>query len=66
MLQWFAGRDESEMRSALREKTWDVVIADYRLPQFDAPHALRVLQESGWTSRSLSFREPSAKTWPWP
>ncbi|MHB2016879.1 MAG: two-component system sensor histidine kinase NtrB [Candidatus Xenobia bacterium] len=34
-----------ELRTALSEKTWDIVIADYSLPQFDAPSALRVLSE---------------------
>ena len=35
------------MREALSQCAWDVIIADYHLPQFDAPSALRVLQESG-------------------
>ena len=38
---------EAEMRAALTDFAWDVIIADYHLPQFDAPAALRVLQESG-------------------
>ena len=38
---------EAEMREALSNLAWDVIIADYHLPQFDAPSALRVLQESG-------------------
>ncbi len=37
----------SEMRAALEKQAWDVVIADYRLPQFDAPAALALLQGSG-------------------
>jgi PAS domain S-box-containing protein len=36
-----------EMQAALQEQTWDVVICDYRLPQFDAPAALAVLQATG-------------------
>lgn len=32
---------------ALNEETWDVVLCDYRLPQFSAPAALKLLQESG-------------------
>ncbi|HTQ56789.1 MAG TPA: histidine kinase dimerization/phosphoacceptor domain -containing protein [Bryobacteraceae bacterium] len=36
-----------EMRTALGTQVWDVVIADYHLPCFDAPAALRVLLESG-------------------
>ena len=39
--------DAEAMRAALAEQVWDVIIADYRLPQFDAPAALAVLHESG-------------------
>lgn len=35
------------MRRALAERVWDVIIADYRLPRFDAPAALEVLRETG-------------------
>jgi two-component sensor histidine kinase len=37
----------SQMRAALAEHPWDVIIADYRLPDFDAPAALSLLQKSG-------------------
>jgi two-component sensor histidine kinase len=36
-----------EMRAALTKQSWDVIIADYRLPEFGAPSALSTLQESG-------------------
>jgi PAS domain S-box-containing protein len=36
-----------QMRAALEKQAWDVVIADYSLPQFDAPAALALLQETG-------------------
>jgi two-component sensor histidine kinase len=36
------------MRTALVTRPWDVIIADYELPRFDAPSALRILQEGGW------------------
>jgi hypothetical protein len=36
-----------EMKAALARQDWDVVISDYSLPQFDAPSALRLLQEAG-------------------
>ena len=39
--------DAEGLRKALEDPTWDVVIADYHLPGFDAPGALRVLQECG-------------------
>jgi two-component system, cell cycle sensor histidine kinase and response regulator CckA len=37
-----------EMLQALGRGAWDVIIADHRLPRFDAPAALALLQESGW------------------
>src|ERR1700722_7458780 len=36
-----------EMRAALAKQPWDIIIADYRLPEFDAPSALSLLHESG-------------------
>jgi PAS domain S-box-containing protein len=38
---------EDAMRSALLEKPWDLVLADYRMPNFDGLRALGVLKESG-------------------
>ncbi|MEI7767979.1 MAG: PAS domain S-box protein, partial [Phycisphaerae bacterium] len=35
------------MRAALREHTWDVIICDYQLPQFDGRAALELLQSEG-------------------
>jgi PAS domain S-box-containing protein len=37
----------TDMRSALEQRTWDIVISDYSLPQFNALAALRILQETG-------------------
>src|SRR3979490_1111605 len=34
---------EEQLRHALATSTWDVILADYRLPQFSAPDALAVL-----------------------
>lgn len=39
--------DEEQYRAALRDGQWDIIIADYHLPQFSAPAALDILQESG-------------------
>jgi len=36
----------SELNAALAQP-WDVIIADYRLPEFDAPRALALLQQTG-------------------
>ncbi len=35
------------MKSALNRLAWDIVLADYSMPQFSAPAALIVLKESG-------------------
>jgi len=37
----------AEMRLVLARQQWDVIVADFRLPNFDAPSALSVLQETG-------------------
>src|ERR1700761_7761503 len=37
---------EGEFKTALANRHWDVVIADYHLPQFGAIEALRLLQET--------------------
>ena len=34
------------MRTALAQTTWQVILADYNLPEFNAPEALELLQES--------------------
>ena len=39
--------DAEGLRHALEDPSWDVIIADYHLPGFDAPGALRILQECG-------------------
>jgi PAS domain S-box-containing protein len=36
-----------EMRAALAEREWDVVLSDYSLPSFGATDALRVVEEAG-------------------
>jgi two-component sensor histidine kinase len=37
----------SQMRVALAKQSWDLIVADYSLPQFDAKSALSLLHESG-------------------
>ena len=36
-----------DLRQALRDQQWDVILSDYRMPAFDAPGALEVLHQSG-------------------
>ena len=33
------------MRTALKEKLWDVILCDYKMPQFSAPSAIALLKE---------------------
>src|SRR4051812_7496884 len=40
------------MREALEREAWDLVTVDYKMPEFTAPEALQVLQQSG---RDLPF-----------
>ena len=35
------------LKAALAAKAWDIILADYNLPNFSAPEALKILQESG-------------------
>src|SRR5689334_4963618 len=35
------------MKAALQQSAWDLVLADYRMPQFSAPEALTLLKETG-------------------
>jgi len=37
----------AQMQAALAQESWDVVISDYSLPQFNGHAALRLLQETG-------------------
>jgi PAS domain S-box-containing protein len=38
---------EAEMERALQTRAWDIVLADYSLPQFDAPAAIALLHRLG-------------------
>jgi len=40
-------QDEEGMKSALKEQSWDLIIGDYTLAQFDALSALKLLRASG-------------------
>ena len=36
----------SAMKKALKEKQWDIVICDYKMPKFNAPAAIAILKEA--------------------
>ena len=40
--------DAAQMRAALAKQSWDAVICDHALPQFDAHAALKLLHETGF------------------
>lgn len=35
-----------ELKKALSDRSWDLILSDYNLPDFNAPQALRILQDS--------------------
>jgi signal transduction histidine kinase len=37
----------NDMQTALETEHWDLILADYTMPHFSGPSALRILQESG-------------------
>lgn len=39
--------EAAQFKAALEVGSWDLILADYNLPQFSAPAALGILQESG-------------------
>jgi len=39
--------DAGAMRKALLEKSWDVILCDYQMPQFNGPAAIAILKETG-------------------
>jgi phosphoserine phosphatase RsbU/P len=45
--QWKRVEDAPAMLEALEKESWDVILSDYNLPEFSAPAALRLLQQSG-------------------
>jgi DNA-binding NtrC family response regulator len=47
-----------EMKAALLEKTWDVVVSELRMPAFDSFEALAVLGASGVTVPLIMFAGP--------
>jgi PAS domain S-box-containing protein len=44
-LEYVRVETPGEMQAALDRQSWDVVIADYTLPEFSAPAALKLLQQ---------------------
>jgi DNA-binding NtrC family response regulator len=46
-LAFVAVSNEAQFKAALDQSDWDVILADYAVPGFDAPYALQVLRESG-------------------
>lgn len=45
-LTWERVQTADELRNALLQQSWDVIISDYRLPGFDAGRALEIVQQS--------------------
>ncbi|MDO8413969.1 MAG: EAL domain-containing protein [Gallionellaceae bacterium] len=46
-VKWKRVETAEELRAALIQQPWDIIISDYSLPQFNASAALAILQHSG-------------------
>lgn len=46
-IEWDRVHTAADMRTALETKTYDVILADYTMPQFTALDGLQILQKSG-------------------
>lgn len=46
-VQWERVDTEPTMKSALWKKHWNIILCDYRMPDFSAIRALEIVQESG-------------------
>ena len=46
-VEWERVETAHDMREALINRTWDVIISDWSMPKFSATEALRVLRETG-------------------
>ena len=44
---WIRVDEPEDMEQALREQSWDIIIADYTMPDFGGPEALTILQSTG-------------------
>lgn len=45
-VQWRRVETAAAMEQALRDQAWDIVLADYNMPEFNAPQALKILQDA--------------------
>lgn len=36
-----------DLKAALRDRTWDIILSDYSMPSFDAPDALKIVRTRG-------------------
>src|ERR1035438_7810257 len=46
-VDWERVESAGQMHAALEKRDWDVIIADYHLPAFNAPAALAILKKAG-------------------
>lgn len=46
-VQWRQAASARSMREALREESWDIVLADYTMPRFSGPEALGLILDHG-------------------
>lgn len=46
--KWEVAQNAKEFMAALREKSYDVILADYKLPQWNGMESVEILRREGW------------------
>ena len=46
-VDWTRIENPGELRAALADGTWDIIVSDYFMPGFTAPDALTIVKEVG-------------------
>jgi DNA-binding NtrC family response regulator len=62
---WRRVETAGQMRAALEQPDWDLVIADYKLPGSTLPPLWPACNRPAWICRSWSCPATSAKKPPW-
>jgi CheY-like chemotaxis protein len=63
--QWERVDTAEAMKNALEREEWDIILCDYKMPNFSAQAALRLAQKKKSIFLSLSFPALSEKIRPW-
>ena len=52
------------MKKALKEKQWDIILCDYKMPKFNAPSAIAILKKANIDISIIIVSGTIGETWP--